>query len=778
MAKKTTGSIDSRGPNRIMLRRTLFLMATCGIVAFIVLAGRLFTLQILQHDKYESAAIEQQLRDVSISADRGTIYDRNMKIMAMSASVERIFISPYEIKINNEDITLIAQGLSEILGVDYAKIIEMSADTKSEYKVVARKVEPELADKVREFKNENKLISIHLEPDTKRYYPYSSLAAHVIGFVGMDNDGRGGIESYYDSVLTGANGRVVRAKNAYGTDMLFTKFEDYNDAEDGNNLVLTLDYTIQYYLEKHLKQAVLDYDVQNGAAAIAMDVNTGGILGIVSVEGFDLNNYQMVSPEAQALIDELEDEEEKAQALSAAQLAQWRNKALSDTYEPGSTFKILTLAMALEEGLATENESFYCGGNVGVLGRKPDDPVNCWRTTGHGDQTLVSAVQHSCNVAFVNLGLRVGTDKFFEYAEAFGIFDYNGDDGVQLSATTGIDLAGESGSIWWSRKTFCDRDNLSQLAAASFGQTFNITPLQLLTAISACSNGGYLMKPYIVDEVLDKDGNVISKTEPTTVRQVISEETSKRVCAILEQVVGDPIEGTGKSAYVAGYNIGGKTGTSTNTVVEAATGRKEYIVSFVGVAPTDNPEIAIIVLLDCPSAMTGYVSGGQMAAPIVGRIMADVLPYLGVEAHYTDDELDKMDKTVPNLKGMSLEEAQSLLRQEEFEYRVVGSGGTVTMQLPIQNAVVAAGSQIILYADASPSEDTEAMIDLTGLSYSIARQRLSYYGLFIKASSGSIIDPDAMTVLSQSIDVGEEIEYGTVISVELRTNDVSMYGRY
>lgn len=778
MAKKTNGGSVSRGPNRMMMRRTLFLMAVCGIVAFTVLAVRLYYLQVVRHDEYESAAIEQQLRETSVNADRGTIYDTNMKILAMSASVDTIYISPYEIKQYDEDITLIAQGLSEILNVDYAGIVEMAQDTTKWYKVVARKVERETADRVREFKNEYDLKGVKLEPDTKRYYPYSSLASHIIGFVGTENTGLGGIESYYDSVLTGDSGRVVRAKTSYGTDMLFTKFEDYYDAEDGNDIVLTVDSTIQYYLEKHLEQAVEDYEVQNGAAAIAVDVNTGGILGMVSLGNFDLNDYQAIGDDVQAEIDELEDERAKAEMLTAAQQLQWRNKALSDTYEPGSTFKIITLAMALEEGLTTEEEQFYCGGSVGVLGRTADNPVNCWKRTGHGAQTLVNAVQHSCNVAFVNLGLRIGTETFYKYAEDFGFFEYNGNDDIQLTGRTGIDLAGESGSIWWSRSVFCDDNNLSQLAAASFGQTFTITPMQLIMAVSACANGGYLMHPYIVDEILDSDGNVLSKTEPSVVRQVISEETSRRVCAMLEQVVGDPVEGTGKTAYVAGYRIGGKTGTSTNTTLEAETGKKEYIVSFIGIAPADDPQIAILVMLDAPATTSVYISGGQMAAPTVGKIMADVLPYMGIEAQYTEEELVTMDKTVPNVTGMTLDEAQAYLKSEGLDYRVIGSGTTVTSQLPLQNAVVAADSQVLLYAGASPSGETETMIDLTGLSYSIARQRLAYYGLFIRSRSGSITDVDTMTVLNQSVAVGTEVQYGTVIEVELQVNDSSMYGRY
>ena len=374
MANQKKKNPSYNGPNSMMLRRTLFLLAVCGIVAFVVLGARLFKLQIIDHEKYESEAIEQQVRDTIVNAARGTIYDTNMKILAMSASVDDVFISPKEIKLYGDDPLVIANGLAEILGIESQPILDKMSDTDSWYKTVAKKVEPEISDKIREFVKENDIKGVHLEENTKRYYPYSSLASHVIGFVGMENKGLAGIENYYDDTLTGINGRVVRAKNAAGTDMLFTTFEDYYDAKDGNDVVLTVDSTIQYYVEKSLEQAVRDYDVQNGAAAIAMDVNTGAVLAMASLGNFDLNNYQIVSDDARAIIDAEENEEQKAELLYKAQQLQWRNKALSDTYEPGSTFKIITLAMALNEGLVSRDSSYFCGGSVEVLGR--NDPVN------------------------------------------------------------------------------------------------------------------------------------------------------------------------------------------------------------------------------------------------------------------------------------------------------------------------------------------------------------------------------------------------------------------
>jgi stage V sporulation protein D (sporulation-specific penicillin-binding protein) len=436
----------------------------------------------------------------------------------------------------------------------------------------------------------------------------------------------------------------------------------------------------------------------------------------------------------------------------------------------------MTLAMALNEGVVSENSKFYCGGSMNVLGRT--EPLKCWKTIGHGSQTLTEAVQHSCNVAFVQIGQLVGAEKFYEYAEGFGFINRSENKDATLSATTGIDLAGESGSIWWSENKFCSVKDKSQLAAASFGQTFNITPLQLITAVSACVNGGKLMKPYIVQEVKDPEGNIVSEKEPTVVRQVISKETSAEVCKILEAVVGDQKQGTGRNAYVAGYRIGGKTGTSENVSHEVETGEKKYIVSFIGFAPADDPKIAILVLLDNPSTDTGiYISGGQMAAPVVGKMFADILPYLGVEAQYSESELQNMDKSVPSITGLTVEQAQQTLTDAGLSYRIIGSGGTVTNQLPSASSVVAANSEIIVYADAEPSGETEKMIDLTNLTYDIARQRLSYYGLYIKTSS-SVTDADSQLISAQNIDVGTEVAHGTVVEVTLVTDDSSILGKY
>ena len=776
MTEGANGRRTGGGPNRMMLRRTLFLLSVCGIAAFIVLAAKLYDIQIVHHDEYEAAAIAQQVRETTVSAARGMLYDRNGRILAISAGVDTIYISPAEIERGHEDAEAIAKGLSEILGVDHETILKRAQNTKSWYEVVARKVEPEVSEKVREFKAEGGYTGIKIEADTKRYYPNGSLASHVIGFVGLENKGLGGIEARYDSLLSGKNGYVMRSTTAAGTDMLYSSYEDYVDAEDGQSLSLTIDSTIQYYIEKHLAQAVADYDIQNGAAAICMEVDTGAILSMASLGNFDLNDYQTISAEAEAEIRAAaQSDEEYNELYSLAQQLQWRNKAISDTYEPGSTFKIITLAMALEEGVVSENSSFYCGGSMNVLGR--GSPLKCWKYGGHGSQSLTQAVQHSCNVAFVNIGQLVGEEKFYEYAEGFGFIDRTQDTSQQLTAKTGIDLGGESGSIWWSEDVFCNPENLSQLAAASFGQTFNITPIQLITAVSACVNGGRLMKPYLVQSVEDSEGNIVSQTEPELVRQVISEETSATVRKILEQVVGDQKEGTGHNAYVAGYRIGGKTGTSTKTTEEIA-GNKEYIVSFIGFAPADDPEIAILVLLDDPSSESGiYISGGQMAAPVVGKMMADILPYLGYEPEYTDAELENIDRPVPEVAGMSLAEAQRALTESGFKSRIIGEGDTVTDQLPRSGVVIASGSEVLLYAGQSPAPTQETMPDVRGLSYAEAVERLGDIGVYL-SSGNSSTDAANLIVSGQSIAPGTAVEHGTVVDVTLYLNDTSMLGIY
>ncbi|NLA86396.1 MAG: PASTA domain-containing protein [Clostridiales bacterium] len=752
-------------PNKTILSRTLILMTVCGVVAFVVLAVKLYQIQIMDHDKYERLAVEQQTRESKVTAARGTIFDVNGKPLAMSASVETVYISPKEIEVYNEDKELIASNLAALLDVDKDKILAKMEDTNSWYKTIKPKIEKELADKVRQLIKDNKLKSVHLEPDSKRYYPNSSLASHVLGFVGSENQGLNGLEIQYNCYMQGTEGRIVRLKNARGTDMLFTDFENYYDAKNGNDVTLTIDATIQYYVEKYLAQAIEDYDVQNGGICLAMNPKTGELYALASFGddgSFDPNNYASLSPDVLAELGEITDEEERKKAASDALNAMWRDKAISDTYEPGSVFKIITCATALEENVIDLNSTFYCGGLMDVLGRTK--PVKCWKSQGHGSQTLTQAMQHSCNVALVNIGLKIGGDRYYDYLEAFGFFD-----------KTGIDLPGESKPLWWTRKEFANPKNMSSLAATAFGQTFTITPIQLVTAVSAVVNGGNLMEPYVVRQIADAGGNVVLANEPTVVRQVISAQTSETMCEILEQVVGGK-EGTGKNAAVPGYKVGGKTGTSVDTTQEATTGTRRYAVSFCGIAPMDDPQIVILVILDNPTDKSGvYISGGNMAAPVVGRILSEVLPYLGVQPVYTDEEKANLDVPVPKLIDKSVEEAKQLLKKQGFTVRLVGDGDTVTAQLPSPNIAVAPGSQVILYAGAEKPSHMITVPELYGKSFQDAKKALEDAGLFLK-SGGTLSSTATAVVSTQSAKKGEQVPAGSVVEVVLV--DKSIIGHY
>lgn len=769
-----TGRSDP--PDRNMLRRALFLLTVCGILAFIVLAVRLFQLQVLRHEELSSAALEQQLRKTDVTADRGTIFDRNGRVLAMSATTYTIYLSPAEISMYGEDASLIAREMSPVLDVPEEKLLSLADDRSSWYKTVARKVSRETADRLREIKNTYGIESIKIEPDTKRYYPDSSLASHLIGFVGMENTGLSGVEYALNDTLTGTNGSIRRLKNSAGTDMLFTGYEEYLDPVSGSSVYLTVDANMQYCLEKNLAQAVEDYDIQNGAAGIIMDPQTGEILAMASLGNFDLNDYQTVSEDVQREIDAAPDEAAASAIRRDAQQRMWRNKAISDTYEPGSTFKIITLAMALEENVADMQSSFYCGGSMSVQGRGV--PLHCWKTAGHGSQTLTEAVQHSCNVAFATLGLRIGEETFYRYCEDFGFFNASDDPQAGLTGRTGIDLPGESGSIWWSRDVFCDPENLSQLAAASFGQTFNITPLQLITAVSACCNGGELLKPAVVKKVVAPDGTVTEEHQKEVVRQVISRETSDTVNTILERVVGDTVQGTGKNAYVAGYRIAGKTGTSEKVAQDVSGGAKEYIVSFIGYAPAEDPQVICLILLDTPSPETGiYISGGQMAAPVVGHILGELLPYMGVKPSYTQQEKQYLDREIPDVTGLTTAEAEKKLRDAGLSFRLVGEGENVAVQLPGAGTTVAGGSSVLLYTEVR-AMGVAVVPELLGCSYGEARHILEERGLFLRSDSTVLADSDVVHVVFQNMTPGTEACTGTVVTVSLVNEDDETYGKY
>jgi len=758
-AQSRTSYKSDQKISRALLVRTLFLLAVCGIAAFTVLAVRLYELQITNKDYYESRTLSSQLRETKITATRGTIYDVNGKIFAMSGPVENVFISPLELSVHEQDVGLIAQGLSNILHVAYDGIIEKADRTNSQYQIVKHRINSEEAAEVRSFIREHNLKGIHFEPTTQRYYPNDNLASQVLGFVGTDNIGLDGIEQRYNNQLTGVSGRMIRLTNAKGNDLLFAGFNEYLGANNGNDIKLTINMSVQYYVEKHLAQAIIDYDILGGAMCIAMNPKTGEIMALAQHPNFDPNKFLEISDAEMARINTIEDEEEYNDAIKAAQFRQWRNRSLADSYEPGSVFKILTFAMALEEDVANLDSEFYCDGSINV--RLYDDYAerNCWQRWGHGTQSLSSAMHNSCNIACVELGLRVGSRTFYKYVDAFGLFD-----------KTGLDNSAEGRSLWWDDNVFFDRRNHTQLASASFGQTFKITPIQMITAAAATVNGGYMMQPYMVKQVTDSDGNIIEAAEPTVIRQVLSNDTSAAMRKMLEDVV---TRGTGINAQVRGYRIGGKTGTSENTEQLALrddddNSAKDYIVSFLGFAPADDPEIIILLLLDTPSHETGiYISGGSIAAPVVGKMLEDILPMsLGIMPTYSEGDIKDINVHVPRVAGWSVAEAIAVLEEQDYEYVVIGEGDTVTAQLPARNANVAAGTKVFMYTDSEVPQTPVVVPSLSGMTYQQARQELETRGLFIRTGGAPKSDLNAL-VTAQSITAGREVQFGSIVEITL-----------
>lgn len=762
--------------NRIIQSRTMWIMLVCGVLAFLPLFFQLFHLMIFQHDELELKALRNQTKTVSVSADRGVIYDCNMNILASSTAVETVFIDPNAIEKNDQDLSLIASGLSKILGVSEEKVRQAAADTKMYYKVIKRKIPTELGDEIRAFIADNKLVGIHLEPDKQRYYPYETLAAQIIGFVDTDNRGVEGLEGFYDTTLTGTAGKTITTKGNNGSEMLNT-YEKYYDATDGNNIVLTIDSTVQYFLEKNIENAIEKYSVLNGGFGIVMDVNTGDILGMATLGSYDPNRYAEIydADKAQQLEEQYlkfmsypQDSEEFTsgrdaynKAMGAARLWQWRNRAVSDGYEPGSTFKLVTLASALNEGAVSLNDSFYCGGAAEFVGRT--QVLHCWKKEGHGTQTTEQSLGNSCNIAFANIGLKLGGEKFYDYVQAFGLME-----------KTGVDLPGEAVGYFYRRNYMNPKADggVSNIISASFGQSFKVTPLQMVRAVSAIVNGGYVLEPHIVSEVVDSDGNTIMKNDRTVLRQVISENTSKTMRQMMEAVV---TTGTASRAKTAGYRIGGKTGTSEKLDEFDENGNpvEDLMVSFIGVAPINDPKYVTLVVLDTPSTATGlYISGGIMAAPTVRDIFTDILPYLGVEPDYSDEEISAINVVVPNVTDRSVAEAEKTLNERSLTYRTVGDGETVTGQIPAAGAEVPGTSEIILYCGEEVPTKLTTVPDFMGMTVAQAKQSAKDLGLYLQAhgtdrASGWIL------ATYQSIAPGTEVDPGTTVTIEFTDNSVT-----
>ena len=788
--QKQANREQNQRANRTILRRTLVLMVLCGIVAFVPLIGTLYHLMITEHDYYNEKAIKNQTRSTNLTATRGVIYDANMNVLASSSTVETVFIDPNEIAEqmkqpeNSNLLDQIARGLGEILDVEPSFVYEQAADKQYRYKVIKRKISEELADEVRAFISENSITGVYLETDLKRYYPNSSLAAQALGFVSSDNNGSEGLEAYYNEELSGTAGKVVTSKGNYGSEMLYT-YEKYYDASDGSSLITTIDSTVQAYVEKNLQNAIDKYDIKNGAFCIVMDVNTGEIKAMATLGSYDPNNYLEIYDDTTALL--LENERAAALALpeasaayeaaietykqdvAAARMAQWRNRCVSDGYEPGSTFKLITLASALDSGAVTLNDSFYCGGQEKFTGR--EQILNCWKSAGHGAQSTAQALGNSCNIAFGHIGLRMGGDTFYDYLKSFGIME-----------KTGVDLPGEASGLFYERKYLNDPANYgtSYLITSSFGQSFRITPMQLVRAVAAIVNGGYVLEPYIVSEVVDADGNTVEKNEKTVLRQVISQQTSETMRTLMEQVV---TEGTASAARTPGYRVGGKTGTSEKLDEYDENGQqvKDKIVSFVGVAPIDDPKYVVLVALDTPAYSENsekytvhgmYISGGLMAAPTVRDIFLDILPYLGVEPDYGSEDIRGVNFTVPDVIGMDETEAGELLAEKTITYRVVGTGSVVTDQLPVAGSQVPGNSQIILYLGAEKQATRVEVPDFIGCSVADVNYLASNAGLYVQAKGTDRTDVYVLAAY-QDIDPGTEVDRGTTITVEFSSTGAS-----
>ena len=778
---------ERSGGNRSLFRRTIFLMVALGILVFIPLIGQLYKLQILQHTDWEERAARQQTKNVSVAASRGAIYDREGRTLAMSATAYKLILSPMavldsEIGEKDEDGNVIASpeqalynrrklivdGLVELFGYDEERLWKRIEFTQSAFEVLAYEMEEEDAERVRSFIRDNKLAGmLYLTPTSKRYYPYSSVGSHILGYMsqnassGDNKVGAQGIEALYEDALSGELGRVVTSKNGANMEMI-SGYEMYFDAQNGYDLTLTLDERIQAMLEQTLAEGIQTYDVKNGAFGLAIDPRTGAVLAMASTPDFDPNRYDQIISET--LLEELgqtaeqygRDSDEYASAVKAARNKQWRNRTISDTDEPGSVFKPVTVAIGLEEGIISLDSRYYCGGSKQVVPGVP--PVSCHKSSGHKDQDLTHAVMNSCNVALMDIGEEIGPDIMWKYWEDFGLFD-----------TTGIDLGGEVGSIMFDEDLFKGPYGEMSVEIASFGQTFKVTPLQMITAFAALINGGHLMQPYLVQTISDEDGNTVYYHETNEVRQVISESTSDKVRGILEQVVGDS-EGSGHNASMSGYRIGGKTGTSEKRDEEG----DDVMCSFMGFAPADDPQVLVLLVYDSPERSGPssnytphgtYISGGNITAPMAGGLIANILDYMGVEKQYTDDELAGADAPMPRVTSLELTVAKGMLQNAGFNCRTVGTGNTVTAQVPAAGVSIPGGSTVILYlGEEAPVGQVETP-SVAGLTPTQAKNLLEEHGLFLRAGGVADFNNPDIEAASQSIEAGTMVALGTVVEV-------------
>jgi stage V sporulation protein D (sporulation-specific penicillin-binding protein) len=711
-----------------------------------VLVGRLVFLQIIMYNYYRTKVVEQMVYEKTISASRGAITDRNGVALATNYTTERIFIDPSSMKdeegnFDDELRKLVAQGLSEILGVEYDFVYAEAQKSKYKDRTIKKNVDKDTADRVREFMLEHDIECIHFAETATRVYPFSTLASHVIGFCGTDG-GLYGLEYQYDSILKGISGKIVHAENGVGGEMPYD-YETYIDAKNGANLVTTLDYKIQGILEKYLEQAAVESGCQSRACGIIMNTKTGEIYAMATYPSFNLNNPHTLPSYydeivAQYKLEYGEDTLECREKISALLLSTWNNKCVTDTYEPGSTAKILTTAMAIEEGLSSTTEMFTCTGSYKVSGWT----IKCHKTSGHGSVSFAEALQQSCNPVMMKLSERIGISKFSSYFSAFG-----------LSDKTWLDLPGEASPIFKPESDL----SMLDLAVYSFGQRYNVTAIELATAISSVANGGKLVTPHLIKEIRDDNGNTLASFGTTEVRQVISAETSKIISEILADGVAN--NGGAKNAYVMGYSVAAKTGTS-----EKGVGTKR-ICSTVAYAPSYDPEVLCLLVVDEPTK--GSIYGSTVAAPYVSKILAEVLPYMGIEPKYTDKELAKMNITVGNYRGASLDKAKEMISEKGLTYEIIGNGTSVVAQVPASGEKMSKDNgRIILYTESTTESATSIVPDVTGLTAEQANKKLTDAGLNVRITGTNI--GAGTIVYAQSLPLGTVTPKGTIIEIEMR----------
>lgn len=740
-SKNNSKKRAEKGPAQRLRQRTAILILLILVLGFGAAVLRLTYLTTVQSSELQESAVDLQLADTTVSAKRGTIYDANGNVLAESASVWQVVMSPVNFK-NDKQRQAAAKGLSEIFDLEYNDVLD---DTKqqSHYVVVKRRIESDEREKVLELidtlkKDYSCSGVIQLLDDYKRYYPKNSLASSVIGFTGSDDQGLEGIEYEYDSYLSGTPGRIITAQNARGTDMPF-RYEQNVESEDGNNVYLTIDETIQSICEKYMQKGVEDNNVLNKGVCIAMDVNTGAILAMVTTDGYDLNNPYELSAKDKKKIKSTA-KSKQAEAESAALSNMWRNKAVADTYMPGSVFKMCVASAALEENLVNEKTSFTCTGSISVEG----ETIHCSNISGHGTQNFVEVISNSCNPAFIQIGQMLGAGKFRQYYQGFGFSD-----------KTGIDLPGEAEDSFWKEGKMGGVD----LAVASFGQNFTITPIQMITACAAVSNGGYVVQPHVVSKITDSKGNVIKTVDKKVKRQVISDDTSKKMNEYLEYNT----ERQGAVAgYISGYKVAGKTGTTEKRGVTKfeSSFSEDYISSFCGYAPADDPQIAMLVFFDTPDGDAYY--GSQVSSPVFINIMSEVLPYLDVKTSYTDEELGYVDASAGDYTGVSVDEAKTAVEADGFTATVKGNGSTVISQIPTVLSGLQKGGSIVLYTDSDSQSETVSVPSLIGLSPDEVNDVASAYGLNVSFSGATT---SSGTSSSQNIEAGTSVSPGTVITV-------------